>query len=372
MLLGCAGDSGPLLPEVHAAACASPSPGNAEGIPGCLLAQGVIDQADYQRAALVLSSAITKAEVLRSIRGTENFDKAGRIAKSLELLTSLQQRGLLQDSARFHRIIDVISVAVEIVEGRTSGTKGKLRPAATPHLVWYDYPKIGAFFQPVTTSQTVAHLLPRQSFPTDSLLGLANRLYGYALWREHGGRRFPVWEYLFPWSSGGIRLESPWVSGMAQGLVMSVFTEAYRRTQLPEWRTRAYEVFNSFQVTWSKGGVMIDDTTRGYWWEEFDPRIMIWNGSVQALVDVGFLWTVTGDTAVRRVFDRGIEALKYYTPRYDTGSWTLYSLTQGHNTVAYHNYHVALMDVLFSQTNDPWFESTADRWRGYLPPPGVD
>jgi hypothetical protein len=214
----------------------------------------------------------------------------------------------------------------------------------------------------------VAHLLPRPSFPTDSLLALADGLYRYALWREHDGLRFPVWEYLFPWTSGGVRLESPWISGMSQGMVMSILTEAYRRTGLPEWKVRALETLHSFTVTWSNGGVLLDDTTHGYWWEEFDPAVMIWNGSVQALVDVGFLWTVTGDTGVRRMFDRGIESVKHHTPRYDTGSWTRYSLTQGGNSVAYHNYHIALMDVLFSQTGDPWFKATADRWRSYTPP----
>jgi hypothetical protein len=284
----------------------------------------------------------------------------------------MHQRGLLDDSARFHRVMDIVSVALEIAEGRALISAGKIRPAATPHLVWYNYPKVGAFFQPVTTSQPVAHLLPRQTIPTDSLLNIADRLYRYALWRQHGNLRFPVWEYQFPWTSGGVRVESPWISGMSQGLVMSVFTEAYRRTQLSEWKTRTYETFNSFQVTWSNGGVMLDDTTRGYWWEEFHPEVKIWNGSVQALVDVGFLWTVTQDTMVKRIFDRGIESLKYYTPQYDTGSWTRYSLTQGHNTIAYHNYHVALMDVLYTQTADPWFKTTADRWRNYTPPPGTN
>jgi hypothetical protein len=242
----------------------------------------------------------------------------------------------------------------------------------TPYLTWYDYPGTGAYFQPVTTTQAIAHLLPRASVPLDTLLLIGEALHRYALWREADGIRFPVWEYQFNWVSGGVPVRAPWISGMSQGLVMSVFTEAWRRTGQAEWKTRAYEVLNSFTVTWNKGGVMLDDTTQGYWWEEYHPDVMIWNGSVQALVDVGFLWTVTGDSTVKRMFDRGIQALKYYTPRYDTGTWTLYSLTQGHNSVAYHAYHVALLDTLFAQTGDPWFRETADRWRAYTPPSKVD
>jgi D-glucuronyl C5-epimerase C-terminus len=116
---------------------------------------------------------------------------------------------------------------------------------------------------------------------------------------------------------------------------------------------------------------MLDDTTQGYWWEEFHPIVKVWNGSAQALIDVGFLWSVTQDTTVKRMFEAGVASLKYYTPEYAIGSWTLYSRTQGLNSIAYHNYHVALMDVLYDQTDDPWFKETADRWRGYLPPAGI-
>lgn len=331
----------------------------------------MINQADHDSSTWLFRAAVARVELYRSLRIADNLEKAGRIARSLDLVASMEQRGLLDDSARFHRMMDVVSVAIEIADERAAISAGRVRPATTPHLVWYSYDKIGAFFQPVTTSRQVASVLPGAWVPTDTLLAIADRLYRYALWRDGDGRRFPVWEYLFPWSAGGVRLDPPWISGMSQGLVMSIFAEAYRRTGLPVWNVRAYQVFNSFQVSWSAGGVRLDDTTHGYWWEEFDPALRIWNGSVQALVDVGFLWTVTQDTLVKRTFDRGIESVKYYTPQYDTGSWTLYSMTQGHNTVAYHNYQLELLDVLFSQTGDPWFKTTADRWRSYTPPPGI-
>ena len=368
LLLGCS-DGGTDFTSLVAESCGSRV--NPLFIPDCLLVRGVIGPADRDSSLRLFTTATGQAEILKAVGGSDNYERGSRISRSLELVTGMHQRGLLDDSARFHRVMDIVSVALEIAEGPVLATAGKVRPSVTPHLVWYNYPRLGAFFQPVTTSQQVAHLLPSPTVPLDSLLNTADRLYRYAIWRESGGLRFPVWEYHFDWTSGGVRVEAPWISGMSQGLVMSIFTEAYRRTQSLEWKTRAYEVFNSFKVSWSNGGVMLDDSTHGYWWEEFHPDVMVWNGSVQALVDVGFLWTVTGDTAVQRMFDRGIESLKYHTPEYDTGSWTLYSRTQGHNSIAYHAYHVALLDVLYTQTGDPWFRTTADRWRNYTPPSDV-
>ena len=77
------------------------------------------------------------------------------------------------------------------------------------------------------------------------------------------------------------------------------------------------------------------------------------------------------DTAAMRMYGRGVEAVKYYTPRYDTGSWTYYSLTGWLNTRAYHAFEVQLLDALYVQNQDLWFKTTADRWRSYTPPPGV-
>jgi hypothetical protein len=368
ILLGCGNDRRELPSALVEDACRMVTSVRTTGLPDCLHSRGIISPTDRDSSLRLLTRATEKEILFRSLKGTHNFERAERVSRSLDLVDDMHRRGQLADSARFHRIMDVVSVALDVAEGHTRVVSGRLRPTVTPHLTWYDYARVGAFFQPVTTSQRLAHLLPRESVPLDTLLAIADELYRYALWRQHGALRFPVWEYQFRWTSGGITVDAPWISGMSQGLVMSLFTEVYRRTRSPAWKDRAYEAFHSFRVSWSNGGVMLDDTTHGYWWEEFHPDVMIWNGSVQALVDVGFLWIVTGDSTVKRMFDRGIESLKYFTPKYDTGRWTLYSLTQGHNSVAYHNYHVELLDVLYRQTGDIWFKTTADRWRKYRPP----
>ncbi len=340
-------------------------------VPDCLFERGVISAEDRDSALFLFATAQVKADSFQLLGSPPNLGKGASISRALGLVTGFYSRNLFADSARFHRVMDIVSVSIEIATDQLPVVLGRSRPAATPFLLWYSYAWIGAFFQPVTTAQTVAHLLPRESAPTDSMLAIAEKLYTYSLWREHAGKRFPVWEYEFTWTSGGITVTSPWISAMAQGLVMSVFTECYRRTGDPLWRARAFEVFNSFTTSWSDGGVRLDDTTHGYWWEEFHPVVKVWNGSVQALIDVGFLASVTGDLEVQRMFERGMESIKYYTHEYDTGTWTLYSKTQGYNSVAYHNFQIALLDKLATLTPDPWVQATSDRWRAYIPPAGV-
>ncbi|MGE3526345.1 MAG: D-glucuronyl C5-epimerase family protein, partial [Gemmatimonadales bacterium] len=183
--------------------------------------------------------------------------------------------------------------------------------------------------------------------------------------------RIPVWEYEFTWNSGGIVNFAPWISGQAQGYALMLFAENHRRTGDPLWRDRGYETLRSLQTMWDDGGVLLPDTTHGYWWEEFHPTARIWNGAAQAVLGVGNFWKATNDPEVGRMFDRGIEAMLYYTPEYDTGTWTLYSKVQGNNTIAYHNSHIAILDELYNLSGIQWFKDEADKYRTYTPPPGV-
>jgi hypothetical protein len=248
---------------------------------------------------------------------------------------------------------------------------GRLWPATTPWLSWAYYPDLGIYFQPVNTIDYVSYLSPRLNVPTDSVVQMADHLYHYALWRTHNGVRFPVWEYEFTWTSGGVTDRAPWVSGLAQGYAVMLFSWAYQRTGDPLWRSRAYEALQTLKVMWDDGGVMLPDTSHGYWWEEFNPAVRVWNGFAQAALGVGYMAQVTGDPEVARMFQRSIEAIKYHTHEYDTGTWTLYSHVQGFCTIAYHHTYIDIMDTFYGLTGDQWFKDLEDRWRSYVPPPGV-
>lgn len=342
-------------------------------IPACLSGQRVLSTSDRDSAYRIIVGAEAVRDLYLSDTGIKNFNKASEITRSLAHLQDYYARGLFEDSARFHRMLDHVLVTLAYVEntGVTVDRGGHLWPSATPYLAWVYYSSAGVHFQPVTTAQYVVSVIPKTTIPTDSVVAIANHLFSYELWRESGGVRFPVWEYQFTWTSGGITDQAPWVSGMAQGLALEVFAQAYLQTHDSLWLRRGYDVTKSFGVDWDHGGIMVPDTSHGYWWEEFNPVVRVWNGSVQALVAVGVFAQVTGDSTVWKLFHRGLDALKYYTPRYDTGTWTLYSLTQGYNSVTYHLYEVALLDKLFTLSGDQWCKATADRWRTYSPPPGV-
>jgi len=343
-----------------------------KGISDCLYRKGILSLADRDSADVVFHSISRLQDSLTKDLSNASFERAAELSRALAHISDFYARNLFADSARFHRMLDHVLVTAEHARGTIRKTPDdRLWPATTPYLSWVVYPGLGIYFQPVTTTHAIAYLIPRENANTDSVLAFAEHAYRYALWRKRQGLRFPVWEHEYTLNSGTIVNDAPWISGQSQGGMLALFAEAYARTHSQVWHDRAFEVLNSFRVNWDSGGVLLADTVHGYWWEQFNPIVRVWNGSAQAVIGIGYLYRVTQDVEVKRLFDRGIEALKYYTPSYDTGSWTLYSRTHGYNSVAYHQGSVAILDALYSLSGDTWFKATADRWRGYVAPPGV-
>lgn len=358
-------------PPPQLAGCAFGETIDASEVPTCLLSRHVLSQSDADSAARVIGQATGLKDYFYNDTGLTSFTKAADLARALSRMGDYYSRGLFADSARFHRLIDHLLVTIESTRGPIRSIGGRLWPQTTPFLAWHKYPIVGYFFQPVETVQSMGFPLPRPTAPTDSIVNISEHLYSYAVWRSFRGHRLPYWEYDFPFSTAGIQLIPPWVSGMAQGSTLFLFTEALKRTGDATWRSRGSDVLRSMIISWDEGGVLLPDTSHGYWFEEYHPTAQVWNGGAQALVSVGYYSSVTGDTMANRIFQRGIEAIKYYTPIYDTGTWTLYSRIEGYNSRFYHNFEIQLLDQLYTLSGDAWFKGTADRWRSYIPPAGV-
>jgi len=364
--MGCLAPLPPAVLDCHSGSLTPPSL-----IPSCLSAAGDLSTVDQASAESLVAVAFSVRDSLSRRPATDSAGSAAEITEALQQLGDFYGGGAFVDSARFDRMLDHLAVALEHARSTLNDYGGRMFPVRTPWLSWHNYPGLGVYFQPVNTMQEVEWLMPRPDASDDSIVAMSERLYQYAIWREADGRRFPVWEYEFPWTSGGVSVTAPWISGLAEGLGLALFADAYRRTGSAVWRARTYEVLNAMYVPWQDGGVLLPDTSHGYWWEEYHPNVQVWNGSAWALLGVGYAAQVTGDPEIVRLFLRGIDALKYYTPFYDTGTWTLYSRTQGNNTVAYHMLCITIMDAFYARTGDPWFKVIADRWRTYVPPPGV-
>lgn len=339
---------------------------------GCLEASGGINAAVAREGDSILTVAGRVADSLEqtSAGSDAGFWKAGYLRLAGQRLADYYAGGLLDDSARVNRLIDHVAVTLEFTRGELTPTGEQYYPKRTPYLTWIFYGGIGIFLQPLTSVEHVVGIpLPDPAASTDSLIHVADALWAQANWRTGRYGRFPVWEYNFPARTNFLELRAPWISGMAQGEILKIFAEVYRRTQAATWRERGDLILNSLRTTWSEGGVLVDDTTHGYWWEEADPHAMIWNGAMATLVAVGVYADATGEPDAARMYQRGLEAARYWTPFYDDGHWTRYCLLSGYVVLPYHQWHIRLADALYTQTGDTLWRGYADRWRAYPVPP---
>lgn len=339
----------------------------------CARAAGILSEPALAGALAVIDRGERVADSLtNAMSGADDqYWRSTWIRGALGALAEFQMRGALRDSARIGRLIDVISVNTDHALGRLPQIGERIFPPRTPHLTWVFYPGSGVYFQPVTTIENAIGIpLPDPAVSTDTLLQIGDAMWEYAVERTGPYGKFPVWEYNFHFLSD-VQKRAPWVSGLAQGEALKLYTELFRRTGDVRQAQRARLVFRSFRTRWSDGGVLVDDTTHGYWWEEYDPRMMTWNGSMAALVAVGLYAEASGSPDAARIAKRGREAARYWTPFFDTGEWTTYSLLAGYVSAEYQRWHIMLLDALFQQTGDAYWRTTADRWRSYTPPSGL-
>jgi hypothetical protein len=371
VVAGCASDS--TVDPSPAEGC-TPSIERAAGSTlRCVHVDGVITAAQLTTALEAVERAEETIDSLEQPMGgaDDQYYRASWIRNALSRFAEYHVGGALRDSARVARLVDAVRVNAEFAVGRLRRDGERVFPALTPHLTWVFYPSIGVYFQPVTTIENAIGIpLPSAEVSTDTMLAIGEAMWRYATWRSGPKGKFVVWEYNFSFLSD-VQKRAPWVSSLAQGEALKLYVELYRRTGDPRHADRAAAVFGSFRTLWSDGGILVDDTTRGYWWDEYDPRMRTWNGSMAALVAVGLYADVVGQSTVLHAAARGREAAKYWTPYFDTGEWTTYSLLAGYVSPGYQRWHVMLADALFQQTQDPFWSDTRDRWGAYTPPPGL-
>jgi heparosan-N-sulfate-glucuronate 5-epimerase len=176
-----------------------------------------------------------------------------------------------------------------------------------------------------------------------------------------------LWLYRFPFGGQPV----PWWSAMAQGQAISALARAYRVTGDARYASAAARSLITFSRLQSDRGVTAVDA--GYrWYEEYMPPYSAHtlNGFMFALVGLWEYAVTFGDATSSRLFSDGIRTLQDELHRFDTGSWSCYSLpdlTRCHRASdAYHRLHIGQLRYLHQLTGIQTFASFAARWQGYL------
>ena len=93
------------------------------------------------------------------------------------------------------------------------------------------------------------------------------------------------------------------------------------------------------------------------------------NADLQAVIGLYDFAKLTGDPRAQALFAAGESEARVAVPRYDTGKWSLYSLTEGESDLSYHQLVTTFMQNLCKRTAEPVFCDTASRFEDYLTEP---
>ncbi len=192
---------------------------------------------------------------------------------------------------------------------------------------------------------------------------------------QHGGWPIMVTRSL---ANGALKLPPGWYSAMAQGQAMSLLVRAYVRTGNRKYLDTALRSTHIFDVPSADGGVLAKFMDRYPWYEEYPtiPSCFVLNGFIYSLLGLYDLKTIAPPeekSEAERQYLAGIQTLKALLPVFDTGSGSIYDLRHLTLGVApnlarwdYHATHINQLLLLATIEDDPLFDTTAQRWIGYM------
>lgn len=173
-----------------------------------------------------------------------------------------------------------------------------------------------------------------------------------------------VWPYRFDWQEGRCLLKAPWVSAMSQGLGVSALVRAFRLTREEALLSLCERSVVVFERSVEEGGVRTREGSHALY-EEYPgyPLARVLDGFLFSLLGLYDLAQELGSSRLRRLFDDGIEGLKYKLPEWDyRGKWSWYGSHGYLCPPHYHRLNCALVRVLARLTRDPLLARYGESW----------
>jgi len=204
----------------------------------------------------------------------------------------------------------------------------------------------------------------------DRVIKTAQYLIRYSV-SDQNGTWFP---YRFDYEHDGFRLKAPWVSGMAQGMMLSTFVNLYDVTKNPYWRTWADRTYKTYKAPKSAKGRWFQDVrlVNGKKFLSFEeyPAVEsqishVVNGNIYAMYGLYDYYRLTGSSEALWFFDTAASSLRdtflwYRNP--GRPSWyaaTPYGWRIWGNPAGYHKGVTSQLRIMADLTKDRRFTDEA-------------
>ncbi|MDX1371057.1 MAG: D-glucuronyl C5-epimerase family protein [Nitrososphaeraceae archaeon] len=163
-------------------------------------------------------------------------------------------------------------------------------------------------------------------------------------------------------------LKTPWISGMAQGQIISVLLRAYELTGNMEYIEMSKKAFSVLNMDVSIGGARRLDKNGDLWYEEYpspNEGSYVLNGFIYALFGVIDLYRITKERYYLECIQKCRITLVHNLFKFDAGYWSYYDLKHKELVRFYYqiNVHALQMEVLFQLFELKLFSEYALKWR---------
>ncbi|XP_062592168.1 D-glucuronyl C5-epimerase-like [Saccostrea cucullata] len=175
-----------------------------------------------------------------------------------------------------------------------------------------------------------------------------------------------------------MELEPGWYSAMGQGQAISLLVRAYVASKDRTYLETAGKALDIFDIPSSEGGVLAKFLGKFDWYEEYPttPSSFVLNGfiySLFGLYDLKEMSTGSIREKAAKLYEKGMRTLKAMLLIFDSGTGTFYDLRHITAGLApnrarwdYHKVHIKQLYILIELDNDPIFQNTLERWKGYM------
>jgi len=172
-----------------------------------------------------------------------------------------------------------------------------------------------------------------------------------------------VWPMNFDYPYGAILLKAPWISAYTQGLVISALIRSWRLMKRPELLELLKNSAKVFELDVKDSGVRVLLEGHTLYAEiPGGPLPGILDGFMTSLIGLYDLYVATEEPVVGRLFEEGIDGLKYALPRWDYRSkWSWYDCAYL-SPPSYQNLNCLLLEVLAGLSKQPRLAEYAQRW----------
>ena len=217
-------------------------------------------------------------------------------------------------------------------------------------VVYRWFPQLGFEFHPLANFAALNN--DAASGDTEATQTLADALIARAIPR---GKRL-LWEYQFRYGGG----RPPWASGMAQAVAAQALARASSLLESPALGAAAVRAFTSVSP-------FLLSLPSGPWIRlyGFSGEVVL-NAQLQSILSLLEYAHTSGDAAAATLAQQLAESAQALLPRFDTGDWSLYDLGGPYASRGYQSFVTNLLAKLASQTQDPFWVETSQRFRAYL------